>query len=339
MAVLKKLLSVLAVVVGLGVISWIVWQAGVENVYNIFLTLRLDWFVLAMFAALIWGFFRILRWQNILYATGARFIFKKLSLVGFTGFLIDNATPIYRAGSEPIRALLLQKHLNIEPGVGWATVIIDRFFDFGAYLSLAIIAMIILPMKVKMDPAAFSFMLFAIIFLIGVLCAVIYFSLSKKALYKISSGFIKFIGKSKRYKQKAKRWRGKLEGQIELYSRTLRSGFFINALMNVLLSIILIGVEIVRVQLIVLSLGLSIDFFWIIIAMGAVIISGILPSPPGGVGIVEPVGIAAFTVAGLTLGQATAVILLDRIINLGFISLVGAGCYLKLGQMSQKNTH
>lgn len=325
----KTVLSATLFLVGLGIIGWIVWRAGAGDIYNVLAGANRDWLALAILTTIAWVGFRALRWQNILASAGLGIKYRLLFLITSSGLLVDILTPVYRAGSEPVRTYLLKKHLNVPTGKGFATVILDRFFDFVIFISLAIIALLLMFPLVSLRIK--YLMAISVLFLVGMLVYVIYISLKKEAAYKTIKKIISFLKRIKSLRPKLEKAEKGLAKEVALYSATVRQGFYLNTSLNALISIILIGLEIVRLQAVVLALGLKIELFWLIVAFGAVIIAGSIPSPPGGVGIVEPVGIGVFLFAGLSLSQATAFILVDRLVMLGIISLVGLVATWHLG--------
>lgn len=327
----KVIVTILSTLIGLGILGYVIWQSDVSKLYGIFTKLNWDFVIYALLSVFMWVGFRTLRWQNILRASGVKVKFKDLTLVSLAGLFIDCITPIYRAGSEPVRTYMLEKFLKVPSGKGFATIILDRFFDFIIYISLAVIALIVTSYKMPLPVYIRNFMYLSVGFLVAALAFVIYISLNKRLALWIVKKILKFLRRFKKLKDRVKKWESEAEAQIDSYSFTLRQGFYINLFLNMLMSVLLIAMEVIRLQLIVLALGLDLASFWILIVMGAVIIAGSIPSPPGGVGIVEPVGIGVFILAGLTISQATAIILIDRVITLVFFIFAGLGASYYLG--------
>lgn len=326
---LRIALSVVLGLLGLLVISWLVIQADPPTLAALLSKVHPDWLAAAFLSTLVWLGFRALRWQNIMRTADIDVSFKVLYQITLVGLLVDFMTPIYRAGSEPLRTYLLNKYFKIESGRGIATIMVDRFFDFVIFLSLAVIALaLLLP---KFGLAVQIGMFVSVVGLIGALVTLVYLSINTEAAYRFIKRFVRLAKKVPALRGRMRAWEGKIRAQVEVYAETVRHGFFLNTTINALLSIILIALEIIRMQLLVLALGVQLDLFWIIVTFGAIVIAGIIPSPPGGVGIVEPIGIGALLFAGLNVSQATSLIFLDRIVTMVFISLLGLWTAYNLG--------
>jgi len=326
----KITLSAVMALVGFAVIAWIVIQAGAPDILKAMAGANRDVIALAALTIPVWLFFRSLRWQNILASAKIPVRISLLYQITSVGILIDFITPIYRAGSEPVRTFMLEKYAGVKTGKGLATVILDRVFDFSVYISLSIFALILLFNRVPLSLQVV--MLLSVAGLVAMLFYIVYLSIRGDKAYRTARRAVLFLKRFKFLRPRMKAAEKKLKEEVAIYSTTVREGFYLNTVLNAIISIVLIGLEVMRLQLLLLALGYNISLLSIIIAFGAVILAGIVPSPPGGVGLVEPVGIGAFLMGGLTLAQATTLILIDRLVMTGIVALIGIASSIRLGK-------
>lgn len=306
--------AVLLIVIVVGLV-WILGKENLKKTYEAMISIRKELLAFAVglyfFEVVFWA----CRWKVALKAVGYDINLWSLYLVSHAGMFFTNITPTSKSGGEPFRAYFAKKRYGIPYSAGFASIVGEGILSIPPYLIL-----LVLGLALKMGTSS-------LLLTLGVLCAVIGFF-----------GGLTFLG----YRFVKKRMGIKLIPRI---IRKFKKGdqlsivkslqhFYQSARMvlrdkkrAILIStmaLLLNLMNICRVWLILLALGVHSSFLTPLLAVTVPVIAGIIPLLPGGLVMVESTMTAIFLWCGLSLPVALSATLIERGISYVLSTIVGA---------------
>lgn len=327
----KHKVGSLSILLGLAIVLYIMWQAGFGNIYMILTQISLSYILIALVIDQIIIGLGAARWMNFIKSANVKVRFKTIYLIYLIGLAVNNITPVARLGGEPVKLYLLNKYAKIRNSVGSATIIASSFFDLGSFLILDIIAILLVYSTLQL-PLAFAYPLLFFVIVFSILfLLLVHISVNKKTSLFITHRFISKLKKFKLLQERLERWVERIDKGVKRYVTTMRMSLSSTLLLNLLITVVVRVLEVLRIYMIVLAVNECIGFMWIIVALAFAITTGVIPSPPGGFGVVEPAMTAVFLLGGLTLTSAITIVLIDRLLTVGVTSLMGFGCIHLLG--------
>jgi len=329
--VTKRKVGYLSIILGLAIVLYIMWQAGFGNIYRILTHLTLGYILMALVIDQIIVGLGAVRWMNFIKSANVRVKFKDIYLIHLIGLAVNNITPVARLGGEPVKLYLLNKYAKIRNSTGSATIIASGFFDLGSFLLLNIIAILLVYFTLQL-PLAFAYPLFFFVIIFSALfLSLVHISVNKKASLFITHWFISWLERISLLQERLEKWRRRIDDGVRRYVTTVRMSLGSTLLLNLFITAILRVLDVLRIYMIVLAVNAHINLVWIIVVLAFLIAAGLIPSPPGGFGVVEPVMTAVFLLGGLALSSAITIVLIDRLLTMGVTSLMGFGCVHFLG--------
>jgi len=330
-SITKRKVGYLSIFLGLAVVLYIMWQAGFGNIYRILTHITFGYILIALVIDQTKVGLGAIRWMNFIRSAKVKVKFRDIYLIHLIGLAVNSITPVARLGGEPVRLYLLNKHAKIRNSIGSATIIASGFFDLGSFLLLNIIAILLVYFSLQL-PLAFVYPLFFFVIVFSVLTlSLVHISINRKASLFVTHWFISKLKKFKLLRERLEKWGERTDEEVKRYVTTVKMSLSSTLLLNLFITAMLRVLEVLRVYMIVLAVNEHIGFMWIIVALAFAITTGLIPSPPGGFGIVEPAMTAVFLLGGLALSSAITIVLIDRLIVVGFTSLLGFGCVHFLG--------
>ena len=333
--VTKRKVGYLSIILGLAIVLYIMWQAGFGNIYRILTHLTLGYILMALIIDQSIVGLGAVRWMNFIKSTNAQVKFRIIYLIHLIALAVNNITPVARLGGEPVKLYLLNKYTKLKNTICFATMIASGFFDLGSFLLLNIIAILLIYFSLQL-PLAFAYPLFFFVILFSILfLSLVHISVNKKASLSIANWFISKLERFRILRERLEKLRERMDEWVGHYVTTIRISLRSTLLLNLFITILLRILEFLRVYMVVLSLNEHIGFVWIIVALALSTVAGLIPSPPGGLGTVEPVMTAVFLLGGLSLSSSITIVLIDRLLTVGVTSLMGFGCVHFLNVQSE----
>ncbi len=232
---------------------------------------------------------------------------------------LNNITPAMRVGGDPFfKAYTLHKKQGISYSHSMAVSIAEHFFDPLVVFSFLFLGFLLGYLG---DPAL------RILFLILLVSSVLGWSLLPKILVRrrtgmgLASRILKRFGKSSAI-HKIESFYTKAEEALPDWRAAIKIGA---------LTLILWLTDMLRLCLVVLSVGYQPHLPMLLVTSSLPSIAGLFSIFPGGLVFVEGSLTLAFALFGLPVGVALAATLVERSISLLISSLVGAGCLGYLG--------
>lgn len=236
----------------------------------------------------------------------------------FISFFANNITP-GSGGGELLRAYVLKKSECVAYDVGFSSTIADRIYEFIPFLVLTIISLLVvcfwdLSFWVKF---VIVFSLILVLVLLGLLIVfgfnTVWSAKLKplfKPLFKIS-GFKGFFFKLRDYIGRCR--------DCLVFSLRNKDLF----IMGVFLSLVILAGNVFRYQLCFWSVGVSVDWFVLLVVYTIVVMISVLPVIPGALGVREGVMVVLLGVVGIGASFTVSAMLIERLSSFFISSVVG----------------
>lgn len=236
----------------------------------------------------------------------------------FISFFANNITP-GSGGGELLRAYVLKKSEDVGYDVGFSSTLADRVYEFIPFLVLTIVSLFVVCFW------SFSFwvkfvIVFCLILVLVLLGLLIVFgfntgwSAKLKPLFRPLleiSGFKGFFFKLRGYVGRCR--------DCLVFSLRDRDLF----IMGVFLSIVILVGNVFRYQLCFWSVGVSVDWFVLLVVYTVVVMISVLPVIPGALGVREGVMVVLLGVVGVGAGFTVSAMLIERLSSFFISSVVG----------------
>lgn len=300
------------------------WFVGIDKVISA-LELANVWIIaLAIITQIFTYFLYTLRWQILNKLADMDLSIKKLLPMVLVGLAVNNITPSGRGGGEPVRAYLLSKgkeEFHFEDAL--ATVVADRALDTFPFVLLAAVTIASMALFFKLKLWLLIVMVVAVIVIVAVLIALIYMCINPNFGNRVDGWIIGLVRRF--YKKNSESLENKIHKAIFGFQETMkllisnRKGL----LYTVSLSFIIWFFEILRVYLVFLAFGASVNP----IVIGEVFIIaclvGMIPLLPGGLGAIDGLMIIFYSAAGISASVSAAATVMERIISFWMTTIIG----------------
>ncbi len=299
------------------------WRDDLHSMAGILRGVRFRWFAAAILlyfgSIVIWA----LRWRVSLSYLGFGVGLKDLYLILSGSVFINNVTPLFRGGADPLgRVYLLGKLRGVPYSSALSTTFLDHLFDFPVVISFLMLGLLLgisLPFPLHWFLLLWLFFLLFPPFLVF---GVVRKEVGMGALGRLLNRLARLLGRGK----------GALPPIREMYrssSSVLSSWRCVVPLL--LLSLLMWSLDLLRLFLVFLSLGYRPGLPMLLLATSLPTLAGLVPFLPGGLVLVEATMLSVFTFFRVPLPTALAATLLERMISLLLSTLVGAGVLSYLG--------
>jgi hypothetical protein len=300
-------------VIGIIIILTIIGYFGMDEI--LFTFQKADWLIIfyALIAHLVFLSLIGLR-LKLLSGRYPPLSFRQSMKISIIGTTISSLTPLARLGGEPVKIQMLKNRYGVPKAS--AIVILDMFIEvlsLYAIIALAMFLIIIrgvLPMEILLPFLVLFIISFVLIVFFIIACTNI------KWINRFVVFFKKIISKFKKVEDKnyGKMFRNAIDILL-VNRRTLGLVITVSALTRIL--------EFLRIWLIFLALGFEIPISIIVFGWSFVLLIGMIPWLPGGLGLVEAGGATAYILFGVTKGISVSFILVDRLFSFWLILLAG----------------
>ena len=247
--------------------------------------------------------------------------FRDVFRANILGMLVSFMTPVARVGGEPVKIMILRKN-GINTAASTAIVATDSFTEVFSYymivmLSIAfIISTGMLPMAIMVPfitifivSSALLVLFFVMCFRYSVLCRVV--------------DFIRWVA-SRIPRRFSRPEEGRTDYAWTFYDTfTLMMTNKLFMLKAFSLSFTVKLLEFLRMYFIFAAFGYDISFVTIVLAWSIMLLVGMIPATPGGMGFVEAGGTYAYILFGIEKSVAGAVVVVDRLFSFWFVMALG----------------
>ena len=331
----------LAFVFGFAIMALIFMRAGVGEIGNAFGRIveikYLFYAVIMYFCTTLTG---TVRWAFLLREDFKRIKFRHLFLLIITGTFVNQITPGPRSGGEPLRAYLLNRlNPNIKKRAALASAVMDGYVIMTVFVVLCIITAMTVFTLWTLSPilylGAVGGLLF-IFFMGGLGTFVIFFKkFGTKFIIGITTWTLPKIYNLKYLKKMRKKFT--TYEKMQKAADKIVHDFFINVdllannpkilFTSIFITYIAYIFFILQLHFVLLAFGIRLPFLIVLSLAILPELLGLISALPGGFGIIEASLVLLLESAlGLTAAVATAIMLVNRLINYWLTIFLGFFC-------------
>jgi len=315
MSKLRSTISKTLPVLGLLLFMFILYRVGAGSIWENLKTLNFFYFAIAVLLLVPAVFIKAYKWRGVLNSLGFSFSLFESFKVMLISYFIGSITPA-RLGDFS-RALYLKKHkMSLPKAV--SSVLIDRIFDLGVLILMAVLSVITL---VHAYSLAYSTILVIIIIAISFACVVILL-LKKKLMRRILKPFFYMLIPEK-YQKNLINVFDDFYKSISLFSQDMRA-----SLSLAFLTLLTWLVSFLSVYFAALALGIEISYFILLLILPFTTLVEMLPISFSGIGTRDAVLILIFSLIMIPASKAVSLSVMILILNY-IMNVAGALFWLK----------
>lgn len=307
----KKSIAIL-LIIGAAIFAILIKLIGLEDTIKTLKLADMRLFLFAIFLELFIIGLRSYRWQILLKDVKEHVGLKDLYILILAGTFANNITPGARVGGEPLRAYLLKKNYGIRARHGFATIVVERIYDFLVLAIMAVLSYIYVITVFDLEPKSKLVITVLMVVLILLLSFIAYAMFSERIANKI----IHLLPEKHK------------SGPLDAFP-TFRENS-LNMLKNPQLFLSMFSLssflwllDVFRVVILFYALNFRVSFIEITMIFSLSVFLSTIPFLPGGLGLTEGAMIGLYTAIGIPLVITVIVTLLDRLIAYWLMILLG----------------
>ncbi len=308
---MHRKLSVLFLI-GIGILAALFYSVDFDRVLSMLQSISIEYLILLFIVQLSTMLLAALKWRMIL--KHSKVSMRNLVPAVFTGFLINNITPVGLAGGEPVKAYILSKTEKIPITTAASSVIADLFLEIFPLFILSATAIVLVFMMGIPIELGIALGIIALVLLIAFVIAL------SAALHKEVSGrivclFVGLISKIPVLRRKYPKLKSEIDTLSSKFNRAMRKHMLDRDIIisATLISITVWVLRILRLWLAFKALGSEIPIHYALITETTTSVISFFPAIPGAVGIWEGTSVAIFVALGIGAEIAMAGTILNRI--------------------------
>ena len=296
---------------------------GIENVIGALKTANLSLIAIAILIQIGTYFLYTIRWKLINDSVNIKVSLRSLFPMVMVGLAVNNITPSGRGGGEPVRAYILSKEEGYDLKDTFAGVVADRVLDTFPFIVLAAITIVAMLFYFEIPTWLVALLVLSVIGILVVLGILIYLCINQSFGNRLEKFIFRIVNRV--YKKGSEDLEKKIHDNIFGFQETMSMLILNKKLLyyTVPLSFLIWIFEILRVYVVFLAFGASLN----VIVIGEVFIIaslvGMIPLLPGGLGAIDGVMISFYSKAGISLSLAAPVTLIERLISFWMATIIG----------------
>jgi|TARA_Y100000310_G_scaffold340185_1_gene435101 hypothetical protein len=311
----RSIVSKALPIFGVLLFAYILYRVGLGNIWGNIRVLNLKYFSIAVALLIPTILIKAFKWNRVLAAMGFKYPLGESSKSLTISYFIGSLTPA-RLG-DFTRALYLKKY-KVSLSKAFSSVLIDRLFDVGILVLMAVFSVITLVQRFSL---AFSSILL-VLFIAVSFGAILLLVLRKKLMRKLLKPFFYMLIPEKFQKQLINIF-DDFYTSIAEFSQNLSVMFSLS-----FLTLISWIISFISTYFIALSLGIEIKFFILLLMLPFSTLVEMLPISFSGVGTRDAVFILMFSLLAIPAAKAVSFSLMILIFNY-ILCLVGALLWVK----------
>lgn len=326
---MHRKLSVLFLI-GIGILAALLYFVDFDKVLAMLRSIPIEYLILLFLVQLSTMLLAALKWRVILKHSNVSM--RNLIPATFTGYLINNITPIGLAGGEPVKAYLLSKTEKIPITTAVSSVIADLFIEIFPLFILsatAIILVFLMGIPIELGIALGIIALVLLIVFVIALSAALHKEISGRFVHL----FIALISKIPILRRKSPKLRSEIDIISSKFNLAMRKHMLDRDIIvfATLISMTVWVLRILRLWLAFKAMGVEIPIHYALIVETTTSVISFFPAIPGAIGIWEGTSVAIFMALGIPTVIATAGTILNRIFFYLLPSVIGVFAALSLG--------
>ena len=296
---------------------------GIENIMDALKTANLSLIALAIVIQICAYFLYTLRWKLVNDAVNIKVSFRSLFPMMMVGLAVNNITPSGRGGGEPVRAYILSREEGYDMKDTFAGVLADRVLDTFPFIVLAAITIVAMLLYFEIPTWLVVVLILSVIGILAILGILVYLCINQSFGNILEKFIFRIVNRF--YKKSSEDLEKKIHDNIFGFQKTMSLLILNKKLLylTVPLSFLIWIFEILRVYIVFLAFGASLN----VIIIGEVFIIaslvGMIPLLPGGLGAVDGIMIGFYSKAGISLSLAGPVTLIERLISFWMATIIG----------------
>lgn len=316
--------TIIFLLIGLAIMAVLLYFIGIEEVIDTLKGANLWFILLAVLMQVFTYYLFAVRWNIVNKTANIDTNIKNLLPMVLVGLAVNNITPSGRGGGEPVRAYILGKETDNPSEEAFATVIADRALDTFPFVLLAIITIIAMILYFSLSQLVLIILVVSVVVISVALVLLIYISINKAAGKKITKWLVKII-KFFYKKIDPDELEEKVIKAISGFQKTMRAMLHDKKILYhaLPLSFFIWFTEILRVFLVFLAFGATVDPILIGEVFIVASLIGMIPLLPGGLGAVDGVMILFYSSAGVPPSISAAVTVIERLISYWMTTMIG----------------
>ena len=316
--------TILLLAISVVILLIMLWFVGIDQVIDALKIANLGIIALAVATQIFTYFLYTLRWQILAKLADMDAGITKLLPMVLVGLAVNNITPSGRGGGEPVRAYLLsQSDDNYHFEDSFATVVADRALDTFPFVVLAAITIASMALFFDFDLWLLVVMVAAVIAIVAVLIILIYMCINPKFGQRVDGWIIGIVRRF--YKKNTEELENQIHNAILGFQDTMKmlmsnkKGLAV----TLTLSFVIWIFEIIRVYLVFLAFGSSVDPIVIGEVFIVACLVGMIPLLPGGLGAIDGLMIIFYSAAGIPASVSAAATVIERLISFWMTTIIG----------------
>jgi len=326
---MHRKLSVLFLI-GIGILAALFYSVDFDKVLSMLQSISIEYLILLFIVQLSTMLLAALKWRVILKHSNVSM--RNLVPTVFTGFLINNITPVGLAGGEPVKAYILSKKEKIPITTAASSVIADLFIEIFPLFILsatAITLVFLMGIPIELGIALGVIALTLLVVFIIALSAALHKEISGRIVYL----FVGLISKIPVLRRKYPKLKSEIDTISSKFNLAMRKHMLDRDIIisATLISMTVWVLRILRLWLAFKALGVEIPIHYALIVETTTSVISFFPAIPGAVGIWEGTSVAIFVALGIGKAIAMAGTILNRIFFYLLPTFIGLFAALSLG--------
>lgn len=309
----EKVILLLAIIVGLGILYLLLRKIGIDKVIHNFKTFPILGFIPIFTITVLSILVTCEKWKLILKAYGHNIRFSRLLIFKLAGWAVSYLTPSLFVGGEPVRAYMAKKEEKVPWSHALSSIVADKALEGAVGSFVVLLGIIFLFFRNFLSSGIKILLLILVIFFIYLLLR-----LFKSGKRGFVASVLHFLHLDKLRTFRA--WQEKIanfdRSLSSLFKDHKKTFFF-----GLALSCISCALALLRYKAIVYFLGLDISLYQIIIIYALTVLVVVVPFIPGAFGTYESVQAFSFALLGLGAQTGITCIFVMRIMDLILVGL------------------
>lgn len=314
--------------IGAVVVALFTHEIGLEQMHELLRSVNKTLVLLVVLLNLGNLFFFTLSWRTLLTVRPS---FPRLFRIYMVGVFVNNITPSFGAGGEPVKALLLGGATGVRSSGCFATILTQRMLNMLPFIVVAIIGLIFLFLRNSLRLWEALVLVFIVTLSLFTLFLLVYLYYRKEVLERLIHGIVrKFTPLIRLFRKNFsyEEYVHAVDESINIFHDELHRLSHNKGRLSVALVYSFIGwmFDVAAAYTVFLSLGYQIDLGILTLTYTIAMVVGLMPLLlPGGLGAVDGMMALLYLSSGVPKETALLSTLLYRLIAYWLNTLMGTG--------------
>lgn len=255
--------------------------------------------------------------------------FYKLFKLYMAGVFVNNLTPAFGAGGEPVKAVFLAKETRSSKSECFASVVAQRMINMFPFVLIAVFGLVTLLTNKNLKPIEVAVLIGSLILSISMFCLILYLYKRKDMMFafaRASAKIITFFFRLFRKGIDPGTYSRKIEESVTEFHNGLAGISSRRDSLFVAVSFSFLGwaFDVLAAYSVFIAIDYHISLSLLIVVYTIAMIAGMLPLLPGGLGVVDGAMALLYISSGVPAGVAMLSTLTYRMIAYWLNTIIGA---------------